>query len=323
MKLFAERVRARLRSPLEAAWGSVSERELVLVRLVDRFGNEGFGEAAPLPGYGGANLDEVCAALAGWSGGQLDELQVPEARSAVDLALCDLRARRLGVPVWKLLGAPTAPEVEVNATVTSPEEASAAAQAGFSCVKVKVGLGDDRERLAAVREAAGPEMAIRVDANGAWSVEGAVHALRELSSLGIELCEEPVHGLEAISEVAGSLELPVALDESAALPGALDRRRCDAVCLKLARCGGIAGLVAAAGRARAVGYRLYLASTLDGPLGIAAALHTAAVVQPDTACGLATLSWFDRTGDFLMPRDGLMKVPSGPGLGDGLLEWYR
>jgi L-alanine-DL-glutamate epimerase-like enolase superfamily enzyme len=92
--------------------------------------------------------------------------------------------------------------------------------------------------------------------------------------------------------------------------------------LKVTRCGGITGLVDAARRARKAGYRVYLASMLDGPLGIAAALHAAAVIRPDYACGLATLGLFDRP-DPLPPVDGRVAVPDGPGLGNGLLDWYR
>ena len=89
----------------------------------------------------------------------------------------------------------------------------------------------------------------------------------------------------------------IALDESARLPGALDRRRADAVCLKISSCGGITGLLAAAGRARAAGYEVYLGSTFDGPLGIAAALHAAAAIGPDRPCGLATLAAFGGPGE--------------------------
>ena len=95
------------------------------------------------------------------------------------------------------------------------------------------------------------------------------------------------------SPQCGSEGRPVAADESARDPGVFSRRVCDAICLKIARCGGISGLVRDAAAARAAGYEVYLASTLDGPLGIAAALHAAAVVVPDRHCGLATLDRFD------------------------------
>jgi L-Ala-D/L-Glu epimerase / N-acetyl-D-glutamate racemase len=90
--------------------------------------------------------------------------------------------------------------------------------------------------------------------------------------------------------------MPVAIDESAALPGALERGGLP----EDRPLRGISGLLAAASRARGAGYEIYLASTLNGPLGIAAALHAAALhaaalhaaaaVRPDRPGGLATLS---------------------------------
>ena len=117
--------------------------------------------------------------------------------------------------------------------------------------------------------------------------------------------------------------VPLAIDESAGLPGALERKTCAAVCLKIARCGGISGLLPAATRARAVGYEVYLASTLDGPLGIAAALHAAARIAPDRPCGLATLGLFEGRPDPLPAHRGRIAPPGGPGLGPGLRAWYQ
>jgi L-alanine-DL-glutamate epimerase-like enolase superfamily enzyme len=219
--------------------------------------------------------------------------------------------------------------VSTGATIAAPDRAGAAAAAataraaGFRCLKVKVAIGDDAGRLAAVRAAAGADIAIRLDANGGWSTAEAVACLDALAPVGIECCEEPVSGLDAVAQVAAATSIPISLDESTSAPGALSQRVCDAVCLKIARCGGISGVIEAAGHARRAGYQVYLASMLDGPLGIAAALHAAAVVAPDRPCGLATLGLFDGRADPMPPDGGLIAVPTGPGLGDGLLAWYR
>ena len=95
------------------------------------------------------------------------------------------------------------------------------------------------------------------------------------------------------------------------------------MCLKIARGGGISGVIEQARRARAAGYEVYLASTLDGPLGIAAALHAAAAIKPDRPCGLATLGVFADRTDPLPAASGRISAPTGPGLGDNLLDWYR
>jgi L-alanine-DL-glutamate epimerase-like enolase superfamily enzyme len=159
-------------------------------------------------------------------------------------------------------------------------------------VKVKVGVGDDVARVAAVRAALGPEPRLRVDANGAWSPADAPERLRALAPFGLELCEEPVHGVEALRTLRAAAPLPLALDETATAANALVPGVADFACLKLAAWGGISPLIAAATRARRAGMGVYLASSLDGPVGIAAARDAAAALGPDAACGLATLSAF-------------------------------
>src|SRR5262249_51336605 len=144
-------------------------------------------------------------------------------------------------------------------------QAASAVGEGFECLKLKVGTNDDDGRVAAVRAAAGQRSALRLDANGAWSVTGAVRAIEALAPAGIELVEEPTHGLEATRRVRERVSTPIAIDETAALPGALGSGAADAVCLKISRCGGISGLIVAASLVRSSGAELYLASTLDGP----------------------------------------------------------
>jgi L-Ala-D/L-Glu epimerase len=343
VKVDLERVNARLRGPFVSAAGSVERRELLLLRLEDSAGHVGFGESAPLEDYDGVGIEECRAALEDCrrpltdsDGADRDALLaecarlavLPQATAAVDLALWDLSGRRARQPVWRLLGASQPAPVEVNYTIAAPDRAGAAAetaaarQLGYRSLKLKVATGDDAGRLAAVRAVAGAEMALRIDANGAWSVDEAHAALRALSPAGLELCEEPVSGIEETVELSALTDVALALDESSSLPGALDRRVCRAVCLKISRCGGISGMLDAARRARAVGYELYLASTLDGPLGIAAAVHAATVLGPDRASGLATLQLFDGHADPLPPDNGAIAPPSGPGLGDGLISWY-
>jgi L-alanine-DL-glutamate epimerase-like enolase superfamily enzyme len=305
----------------------------------------GHGEAAPLEAYDGIGVDRVLRALATHTSilatNECPEMEMraacakadplPQAVAAVDMALWDLAGRRAGKPVADLLGAADAPSVAVNATIgavaprSAAEEARTSAEAGIGCIKVKVGTPDDRQRLQAVRDAVGPDTLIRVDANGAWDQLTAPERIRALSRFDIELFEEPVHGVVAIQAVARAVpEIALATDESAsAILGTDARRLCAAVCLKISASGGITGLLAEATRARELGYEVYIASTLDGPLGIAAALHAAAVVRPDRHCGLATLGRFGRAAPALLePQDGLMAVPAGPGLGDELVGWY-
>ncbi len=352
MRLTVRAVTAPMRAPVTAGHGTVSDRELLLVAVQAGDGRTGYGEAAPLASYDGVTVADVrdaleaCATVLDEYAGHTPVADVlarcgevtvlPQALSAIDLALWDLAGRRTGEPVWRLLGAggrdPIAGQesIAVNWTIAAADRSGAALEAaqaraeGFSTVKVKVGIGDDGARLAAIRAFAGPQMAIRIDANGVWDPEQARAALRALEPVGIELCEEPVHGLAAIAQLRGTGAIPLALDESARDPLALSApASAELVCLKIAACGGISATIAAAARARAAGYEVYLASTLDGPLGIAAALHAAAVIRPTRACGLATLRLFADRADPLPVADGTLMPPTEPGLGAAsLVRWY-
>ncbi|HET9074448.1 MAG TPA: enolase C-terminal domain-like protein [Solirubrobacteraceae bacterium] len=330
-----------LRSAHDAA--TTAGRELVLCELQDATGRCGWGEAAPLPSYDGVSLAAVLAALedlvpilAADPGDDLGALgaacrahcRVPQALAAVDLALWDLHGRRRGAPLWQLLGAAAPAPVPVNALIGAEAPARAATQArmavtaGFGTVKVKVGVGDDIARVAAVRAAVGDGIRVRVDANGAWAEPGAALAtLAALDRFALELCEEPVHGAAGIAAVQRGTQLPIAVDESSPEPAVLEHRCADLLCVKISAAGGLSGALEQARRARELGYEVFLASTLDGPLGIAAALHAGAVLGPGRACGLATLSRFAAPSP-LPVHGGVMAPPPGPGLGEGLLPWY-
>jgi L-alanine-DL-glutamate epimerase-like enolase superfamily enzyme len=339
-ELTVEDVRLEAREPLVAAWGVVGERELLRVRLDFGDGDYGDGEAAPLEPYDGVSLASVRAALDAYAAvlsrasprsthaellaACAAERALPQALAAVDLALWDRAGRRTGFPVAQLIAAGAVRSVAVNATIGvtdragASQAAAAAAEAGFRCVKVKVGVGDDAGRVAAVRAAVPDDMAIRIDANGAWATpDEAVGHLRALAPAGIELCEEPVHGLAKLRAVRAKSPVPVAMDETGAERGAPASGAADGICLKISRCGGISGVLRDARAARAAGTKVYVASNWDGPLGIAAGVHAAAGLRasgPVAYCGLASLAAFVGFEDLLAARDGEIAVPSGPGL---------
>jgi L-alanine-DL-glutamate epimerase-like enolase superfamily enzyme len=339
VRLEAERRTLRLARPLETSYGPIAARELVQVRLSDEEGPPGHGEAAPLERYDGTSVERALSALEAYApvlagsermnGAQVLEAcrrvdDLPVALAAVDMALWDRAGQRAEKPVSELLSDSPASAVPVNATLTAldragcAEQAARATAAGYGCLKVKVGIADDAGRVAAVRAAAGPEAALRLDANGAWDVEQAVRMIEVLSPAGLELVEEPTHGLEAMRQVRERVAVRVSIDETAAERGALAAGVADAVCLKVARCGGIAGLIAAATLVRLAGAEVYLASTLDGPLGVAAALQAAAALAsrgPMPPCGLATLELFEDFENPLPASEGAIALPDAPGLG--------
>jgi L-alanine-DL-glutamate epimerase-like enolase superfamily enzyme len=341
MRLRSELVRLELRRPFVASWGSLPARELLHVTLEGDDGVVGHGEAAPLEPYDGVPMAAVRAALDVYanvlSAAPVDaereeliraclmERDLPQALAAIDIALWDLEARRAGVPVAALLHPRALGAVPVNAVIGAEDRAGAAEQAaraaavGFGCVKVKVGVGDDAGRVAAVRAAIGPDVLLRVDANGAWESPGeALANLRALLPSEIEFAEEPVHGVEALGEVRADSPIPIAMDETAEDIVAVGSGAADLVCLKVSRCGGITGLLRAATLARSAGSEVYVASTLDGPWGIAAAVHAAAALGAEAtlpACGLATLELFEGLHEAALPvTQGQIAVPQAPGL---------
>ena len=215
MRLEIEHRTLKLARPLESSYGAVTERELLLVTLTDEDGLRAYGEAAPLEPYDGVSIERVHRALEryapvlgesdGLNGAQLVDAcrlveDLPEAFAAIDMALWDRAGRRARRPVAQLISDAPAASVPVNATLSAldrrgvAEQAAAAVQAGYTCVKLKVGVGDDAGRVAAARAAAGPRAALRLDANGAWDVEEAVAAIEALSPAGLSSWRSPPTG---------------------------------------------------------------------------------------------------------------------------------
>lgn len=318
MKRTLLRLSIPFREPFVTAHSVVTARELVLLRLEATDGTAGFGEAAPFEPYDGVPLERAIAALSGGAG-----RRPPQARAAEEIARLDLDARREQRP----LAEPAKDALAVNMTLPGgpaeevAERARAGLRAGYACFKLKVGLPDDPDRVAAVREAIGPWPALRVDANRAWQVDRAVSSIRAIEDHDLEFVEQPCRTLEELREVRGRVSTPIAADESVDTPRALkraaDTEACDVVNVKLAGAGGFGAareMLRLAGRH---GMGAFLSSTLDGPWGIAAALQLAAAEDVKMACGLATLDLFDGPMRHALPppRNGTLKVPGGPGLG--------
>jgi L-Ala-D/L-Glu epimerase len=343
--------------PYTTARGTLERREVVLTKLITDEGLVGLGEGVPLALRGGADAAAVGrgirkgtrrlrrADLSDFSGEEptlaavdafihsIAGRRIPApAKAAIEMAVFDLAGKASARPLWSLLGADEARPVACNATLVAGEAASVAADAerwaarGFDTFKLKLGVGDDVAQVRAVRERLGAEARIRVDSNGAWSVDEALGVLRLLEPLGIELAEQPVASSAELAAVTAAVTIPIAADESVASVKEAERARrdfaCDLATVKLAKVGGIGEANGIAGA-----LPIYLSSALDGPLGIAAAAHAAQVLPQrgpaeGIAQGLATQLLFSST---IAARecalDGpLLSLPDGPGLGVELDE---
>jgi O-succinylbenzoate synthase len=201
--------------------------------------------------------------------------------------------------------------VPVNALVDRPV-VDADALAGFPAVKVKVKEPADLDVLARVREAVGPSVALRVDANGAWSVDEAVEMIRRVSAYDVELVEQPVATIEDLARVRRAVEVPIAADECVRSVDDARRLRAldaaDVIVVKQQPLGGVRDALAIV---EIAGLPAIVTSMMETSVGIAAGLALAAALpELPYACGLATLGRgeADVTSEPLVPVDGALTV---------------
>lgn len=221
--------------------------------------------------------------------------------------------------------------VEVNAIVPAVDPSTAARlarEAGCPAIKIKVAepghrLADDVARVAAVREAVGADVSLRVDANGAWDVETAVLALTRLAVYDLQYAEQPVATAEELRALSRRTAVPLAVDDlirTAEDPVAVVRAvHGDVVVLKAQPLGGVERALEVAAAARRP---VVVSSAVETSIGLAAGLALAAALpEPPLACGLgtATLLAADVTTDPLVPVDGALTVRR-PAPDPGLLD---
>ena len=335
-------------------WLEAEPRRGVILGLLEESGAAGFGESAPLPGFGLETVASSEAALqlaAKYLVGLPREryrdaiadlhrlapvVASPSARHAIDLALHDLAAQAAGVPVARLLGGSGAvDEVAVNAVLPRLARerlagaAAAAVGGGYDTVKIKVGgvpVAEDVTRVLAVRDRVGPTVKIRIDANRAWSEADAIAALEGLAGAGLEYCEEPVAGSEAMARVKAAAPVRIAADESvvdlASARLLLERRAADALVLKPMALGGLGPARAIAELAREFGVDVVVTSMLESPVGRRGALHLAAslgATRHAHGLGIGCLPWrADDPG--ASPR---LRIDRDEGPGSSFRAWFE
>jgi o-succinylbenzoate synthase len=323
-----------LAEPLSTATGTIEQREGLLLRG-RAVGATGVGEATPLPPWT-EDLVDCKAALATLPDDldaahrAVDPEATPAAAHAVELARADAHTRAAGVSLSsRLRGGVATDRVPVNATVgdLSPTatalRAHHAAEEGFTAVKVKVGaraVEEDAERLTAARDAVGPDVELRADANGAYEgPEEARRALDAFAPADLAYVEQPVpaEAVDALRSLAGG-EVPVAADETVAhlsLERLLADPPADVAVLKPMSLGGPIRTAVAAGALSAHGVTTVVTTTVDAVHARTAAVHVAATIADPPACGLATavLLAEDLAEDPAPVEDGHVTVPGGHG----------
>ncbi len=294
-------------TPLQTAWGPVTEREGWWVYLLDSEGRAGVGEVAPLPGFSRERPEEARQAVESVDPDRLDPAFPVESVTGLDLpasvshgveqALWDLLGQEKGRTACGLLGGEEAPSLAISRLVRDRRSAISAVEEGIGCLKLKVGaapLGDDLKKVSRVRQAVGGEVAIRLDANGAWSLDQAREALEAFAPLGIELVEQPLATAASVDDWSLLREagIPLAADESLAVAPELDAllEVVDVVVLKPMVLGGLLASARLGRRAMAAGCKVVVTSLLESGVGRHGALHVAGALAGEKLlpCGLDT-----------------------------------
>jgi D-galactarolactone cycloisomerase len=277
--------------------------------------------------------------------------------SGVDIALWDIIGKACGQPIHKLIGGCFRPKVEAYATglyfknmerlnEEAVEEARAYIEQGFHAVKMKIGLGSlnkDLARVAAVREAIGPDVRLMVDANHCYNVPQAINIGRELEKLDVHWFEEPIspEDLDGYVEVSQRLDIAVAGGENAftkfSFREILAKRAMDIIQPDVCAAGGITECkkIAALAQAHSVQCVPHAWGTA---IGLAATVHFPASLPecPPCLAPIPPLLEYEQTfnpfrdqlaGAPLVHRNGWVDVPTAPGLGieinRDILDRYR
>ena len=331
-----------------------------VVVAIDANGKTGYGAAPPTAKVTGETTQSIEAAikhhigpaLIGQNPFELTELlDICEqsikanfsAKAAMDIALHDLWGKLIGQPVVTLLGGGES-ELVTNMTISAgaPEAmavyATEAVSNGFSTLKIKVGIepDSDYERLSMIREAVGPDVTIRIDANQGWTPVDAVKTLLALEAEGIniELCEQPTvaFDLEGMKYVKERVSTPIMADES--ISNARDALTilssgcADMINIKLMKCGGIRRARQIVAVADLFGVDCMIGCMLEGIVSIAGSAHLAA--------STSRISRIDLDGPILLdslPVEGgpsfegsVIKIGDSPGLGISIIndvEWHK
>jgi muconate cycloisomerase len=340
-------VEVPLRRPVKGVHGVTAVQRSVLVRVTAEAG-EGWGNVDPTPGYSRVSVEDIQETVAKLAPGLvgLDAFNLRrglavmdervegrlEAKAAVEMALCDLKARALGVPVHSLLGGRVKERITLNAWIGTVPPAQAAAEArdwqarGFVSAKIKI-EGADPEglaRVAAVREAVGDAFALRVDFNESLPAAAAVSYIRRLEPFRLTLVEQPVprEQIGGLAEIRRAIGIPLMADESVTGPASLveiiRREAADIVKVKVMKQGGLLRTLAMVETAAAAGLGVVIGHGFGLTLSTLAEA-TIAAVHPAVLDGCEAVGPLKMAGDVVTAPAvldrGVLELPERPGLG--------
>ncbi len=329
-------------------------RESLMIRVESRRGLVGWGESCPLDGFDAWTLADCARELRGLLippliGRPLKSLYqrlvavyrrdtmgggpraiCPHALAGLDTAVADLCSRAVEGTLAIAFDEETIPAVPVCARISasSPifaeEQAYALESQGFECAKVSVGrrgLDEEDALIAAVRRG-GPDLTIRLDAGGAWTVDEAIIALRRLSAHDLEYVERPIaagdiRGLRRVRLESGArVAFSSPVIDASSMAELLSENRADALCARIGASGLLGAAFALARSAQKLGLEVYVNSMSETAVGRTASLHLAAALGGAVApCDIAGDPLAVDVAPFPLPEDGVLWVPEDLGLG--------
>ena len=342
----------------QLAMATMQQQTLVIVRLRCSDGVEGIGEATTIGGlsYGDESPEGIKLTIDTYLGPALigqDATNVHGAmarlnkvargnrfaKSALETALLDGQGKRLNVPLATLLGGAVRDTLPVLWTLASGDTARdieeaerLLAERRHNTFKLKIGrraVRDDVAHVSAIKRALGDRARVTVDVNQAWNEADAATGIAMLEAAGIDLIEQPTprEHRAALARLAARFVVPIMADEAVTGPeDAMELARlgaADVFALKIAKSGGIFGMLRTAAVGDAAGIALYGGTMLEGSVGTIAAAHG--------FCTLPQLAWgTELFGPLLLKddivaerptyRDFALHLPTGPGLGLALDE---
>lgn len=337
-----------LREPVHGVHGVTTVQRSVLVRVTGGDGAEGWGNVDPTPGYSAMSaaavhdtVRRIGPALAGADPFNLHRALALmdraasgryEAIAVVEMALVDLKARALGLPVHSLLGGRVKDEITFNAWIGTVPPAQAAREAaewlarGFRSAKIKLSgtAPAGIERVAEVRAAVGDRMALRVDFNESLTRAEAVPFIRRLEPYGLTLVEQPIPRAEidGLAEIRRNIAIPLMADESVSGPASLveiiRREAADLVKVKVMKQGGLLRTLAMVECAAAAGLRVVIGHgfglTLSTLAEAAVAAMSEAIVDGCEAVGPLKMAG-DVVVDPVRLDRGVLRLEDRPGWG--------
>lgn len=252
------------------------------------------------------------------------------AKAAVDIAVYDLLSKRAGKPLYKHLGGVRGDSVLTDMTIGIESKEVTVKRAlkhykeGFRALKIKVGLDleDDVRRVAAVRDAVGPKVQLRVDANQGYTVEQTISFCEAMKTLDVVVVEQPVKaddyaGLKKVKERSA---VPIMADEC--VKNVADAKRVikdhavDLINIKLMKSAGIHDAIAINRLAAEAGIGTMVGCMGEIQISISAGLHF--MLSSENVKFADLDSHFNVVGDpssGLEFSDGRLRVPDRPGLG--------